>query len=181
MHATPIILMKFMFSFADSTIPKRKSIATNPSFLFIVVPFIGCPALAGGAVCSLDCVFGELFEVVNCRVHSFGGVGEKLFIATGAIVVAALAVVLAAFFVGLLDFPVDADYSVNVSRAGSVHVEVVCDVKLLLVSHHIIEDFEEVEAEVCGVHFVCPFILVDNYIIQRCWVRHAGKRKCPPK
>ena len=46
----------------------------------------------------------------------------------------------------------------NVSRAGSVHVEVVCDVKLLLVSHHIIEDFEEVEAEVFGGHFGLSFL-----------------------
>ena len=67
--------------------------------------------------------------------------------------IAGLAVVSAEFFVGLLDFPVDADYSVNISRAGGVHVEVISDVELLLVSHHLVEDFEEVESEVFGVHF----------------------------
>lgn len=49
MHATPIILMEFMFSFADNTIPKRKSIATKPLFLFIADSFQLVPALAGGA------------------------------------------------------------------------------------------------------------------------------------
>lgn len=75
-----------------------------------------------------------------------------------AIVVSALAVVIAEFFVGLLDFPVDADYFVNVSRARGVHVEVLCDAELLLIAHHGVENFEEVESEVFGVHFVCPFL-----------------------
>lgn len=84
------------------------------------------------------------------------------------IVVSALAVVHTEFFIGLRNLPVDADYSVNVSRAGGVHVEVVCDAELLLVSHHVVEDFEEVESEVFGVHFVVLPCLVGNYIIHYC-------------
>lgn len=44
------MLMTFMFSFADSAIPKMKSIAMNPSVLFIVGSFMWRPALVGGAV-----------------------------------------------------------------------------------------------------------------------------------
>lgn len=83
------------------------------------------------------------------------------------IVVSALVVVPTDFLVGLRNLSVDSDYSVNVSRACGVHVEVVCNAELLLVSHHVVEDFEEVKSEVCGVHFVCPF-LVGNYIIHHC-------------
>ena len=53
----------------------------------------------------------------------------------------------------------DADYSVNVSRACGVHVEVVGDAEFLLVAHHVIEDFEEVESEVFGVHFDLSFLV----------------------
>lgn len=60
MHATPIILMKFMFSFADNTIPKRKSIAAKPSFLFIAGSFRLVPALAGGAGWSFSDDFRKL-------------------------------------------------------------------------------------------------------------------------
>lgn len=52
-------------------------------------------------------------------VHSFGGVWEKLLIAVAGIVIPTLAVIPAKFFVGLGDFPVNADYSVYVSLAGS--------------------------------------------------------------
>ena len=69
-----------------------------------------------------------------------------------------LAVIPAKFFVGLGDFPVNADYSVYVSLAGSVHVKVFSDIELLLGAHHVIEDFEEVEAEVFGGHFGLSFL-----------------------
>ena len=63
------------------------------------------------------------------------------------------------FFFCLGYSPVDADYFVNVSRACGVHVEVVCDAELLLVAHHVVEDFEEVESEVCGGHFGLSFLV----------------------
>lgn len=71
---------------------------------------------------------------------------------------AALAVIPAKFFWGLGDFPVNADYSVYVSLAGSVHVKVFSDIELLFGAHHVIEDFEEVEAEVFGGYFVLSFL-----------------------
>lgn len=106
-----------------------------------------------------DCVFRKFVEVVNCRIQSLSGVGEKLLIAVSWIVVSALAVVPTDFFIGLRNLPVDADYSVNVSRAGGVHVEVVGDAELLLVANHVVEDFEEVESEVCGGHFDLSFLV----------------------
>ena len=72
---------------------------------------------------------------------------------------AALAVIPAKFFVGLGDFPVNANYSMYVSLAGSVHVKIFSDVELLLGTHHVIEDFEEVEAEVFGGHFGLSFLV----------------------
>lgn len=46
-----------------------------------------------------------------------------------------------------------------VSRTCGVHVEVVGDAERLLVAHHVIEDFEEVESEVCGGHFDLSFLV----------------------
>ena len=70
---------------------------------------------------------------------------------------AALAVVLVEFFGCFINFPVHSDYSVDISLASGVHVEVFCDVELLFGSHHVVEDFKEVEAEIFGVHFIFSF------------------------
>lgn len=47
-----------------------------------------------------------------------------------------------------------------------VHVKVFSDVELLLGAHHVIEDFEEVEAEVFGGHFGLSFpcLVIAQYI-----------------
>ena len=48
----------------------------------------------------------------------------------------------------------DADYTMNVTRASGVYIQMFSNTKLFLSTHNIIENFKEIETEIFGVHFV---------------------------